>query len=57
MESAAVRSDLGNQCVIRTDRRVRITSAGKVVAVDSPDRDHVHFETTPGAIYRIEFED
>ncbi len=57
LESAILRSDLGNKCVIRTDKRVRITSAGQVVAVDLPDRDHVVFETTPGANYRIKFQD
>jgi hypothetical protein len=40
--------------VIRTDKRVRVTSAGQMVAVDLPDHDHVIFETTPGATYRIE---
>jgi alpha-L-fucosidase 2 len=57
LESAVLRSDLGNKCVIRTDKRVRITTAGQVVAVDMPDGDHVTFETTPGAAYRIEYRD
>jgi alpha-L-fucosidase 2 len=55
LESAVVRSDLGNTCIIKTDKRVRITSSGQVVAMDFPDRDHIIFETTPGAVYRIEF--
>ena len=55
LESAVLRSDLGNPCVIRSDRRVRITSSGQAVAVDFPVRDHIAFETTSGATYRIEF--
>jgi alpha-L-fucosidase 2 len=57
LESAVLLSDLGNKCLIRTDKRVRITSSGQVVAMDFPDRDHIVFETTPGAVYRIEFLD
>ena len=54
LDSAVVRSDLGNRCVIDSDRRVRITSSGQEVAVDSTDSDHISFETTPGALYRLE---
>ena len=54
LESAVLRSDLGNRCVIKTDHRVRITSSNQEVAMDVTDRVHVSFETTPGAVYRID---
>ena len=54
LESAVLRSDLGNRCVIKTDQRVRITSRGREVAPDIADGDHISFETSPGAVYRIE---
>ena len=57
LESAVLRSDLGTTCVIKTDKRVRITSSGQEVDMDFPDRDHIIFETTPGAVYRFEFLD
>jgi alpha-L-fucosidase 2 len=57
LDSVVLHSDLGNKGVIRTDRRVHITSAGQAVAVDLSDGDHVIFETTAGAAYRIEFRD
>jgi alpha-L-fucosidase 2 len=57
LDSAVLRSDLGNTCVIRIDKRVRITSSGQVVALDFPDRDHISFETSPGAVYLIELLD
>ena len=55
LKKAVVRSDLGKPCVIKTDKRVRVTSSGTVVDVDFTDRDQISFETTPGAVYRIEF--
>ena len=57
LDSAVLHSDLGNNCIIKTDRRVRITSAGEAVAVDSSDGKHAIFETVAGAAYRIEFKD
>ncbi len=55
LKSAVIRSDLGKTCVIQTYQQIRITSSGQEVAMDFPDRDHIVFETTPGAEYRIEF--
>ncbi len=52
--SASLRSDLGKTCVIKTSRRVRITSSGQDVATNAAGGDQLIFETTPGAVYRIE---
>jgi len=57
LDTATLRSDLGRPCVIRTDRRVRVTSSGRAVAVVAPDRGTLSFVTTPGAVYRIELLD
>jgi len=52
--SAVLRSDLGGRCVIKSDTRVRITSSGQEVAPDLSHPGHIVFETTPGAVYRVE---
>jgi len=54
LASAILRSDLGRKCRIRTDARVRITSSGQEVALDLTNRGHIMFDTTPGAVYRVE---
>ena len=54
LASAVVRSKLGKRCVIKTDARVRITSSGQEVALDFANRGQIGFDTTPGAVYRVE---
>jgi len=54
LASAVLRSDLGRKCVIRTDARVRVTSSGQEVALDLTNSGYIMFETTSGAIYRVE---
>jgi hypothetical protein len=54
LASALIRSDLGRRCVIKTDVRIRITSSGQEVLLDLTNPGHVVFETTPGAVYRVE---
>lgn len=54
LETADIRSDLGRTCVIKTHQRIQITSDGQPVDLDFPDREHVSFETRPGASYHVE---
>jgi len=54
LNSAVLRSDLGNRVVINTDQRVRVTSAGREITLDITDQSQISFETTVGASYLIE---
>ena len=57
VDAVVLRSDLGKPCTIRSDKRVLVTTAGEAVAVDSLQNNRVVFETVPGAVYRLTFED
>jgi alpha-L-fucosidase 2 len=51
--SAAIRSNLGRTCRVRTDVPVRITSDGKSVRTTSPQADVIEFETAPAGAYTL----
>ncbi|MHC4911483.1 MAG: glycosyl hydrolase family 95 catalytic domain-containing protein, partial [Planctomycetota bacterium] len=51
--SAAIRSNLGRTCRVRTDVPVRITSDGKSVRTTSPQADVIEFETEPAGAYTL----
>jgi len=53
LERASVRSDLGSDFLLRTDRRVQVTSDGNGVGLEYPDRDHILFQTVAGNDYQI----
>jgi len=57
LTTAVLRSDLGNRCVINTEQKIRVMSAGREVALDTSQSDQISFETTQGATYRIEVQD
>jgi len=54
LNSAVLRSDLGRKCVIKTDDRIQVTSAGKVVELNRSISGRVSFDTVPGGVYQIE---
>jgi len=55
LEFATLTSDLGNTCVINTDKQIRVTSSGGAVDVTPVKDNRLSFETTSGVHYRIEF--
>ncbi len=57
LTTAVLRSDLGNRSVIHVDQRVRVTTEGRAVTLDTSIPDQIAFETTPGATYRLEVQE
>jgi len=52
--TATIHSDLGNRCRVRSRRGLRVTAAGKPVAVETPETDVVEFPTAPGVTYTLQ---
>ena len=50
---AAIVSDLGSACRLRGPAAVRVTSAGRPVAVSQPEPGVVEFKTEPGGRYEV----
>ena len=51
--TAAVRSDLGKSCRVRSDRKLTVTANGKPVMVSAPGDGVVEFATVAGQSYEL----
>jgi len=53
LTKSVIRSKLGNTCKVRTDVPMIVTSNGKPVEIDSPEKAVVRFETKDGGVYLL----